>query len=516
MATGRRPFRGDSSLDLAFEILHGEPPPVGELREDLPGQLTLIIDTCLEKEPDRRYRSASELRDELTSARDRPSSPDRTSRVDTPQGVTPSIGVLPFVDLSPERDQEYFTDGVTDELLGTLGKIEGLKVPTRTAVFGLKGRNLDLREIGDRLGVTTILEGSLRKAGNRLRITAQLASVSDGYQLWSETYDRELDDVFAIQDDISQSIAEALRVTLTPGTARVGELGGTADPEAYGFYLRARQYRDRNTTEDYRHESRMYERAIALDEEYALAWVGLAISQAWLLEFDQAKPEYLETAKRASARALELAPELGLAHLARARFLQVSDRAQDAGREFEEALRLEPDDPDILYLFGQFLFRQGEMERVAELWSRAVELDPDFRQALQLLPQVYRALDWEEERQTTFRRMFQAEERHLELHPDDHSSLLRTAFALLNVGERQKAFARAEQASRDSSDVMILYNIGCLYAQADEPEKALDALARSVDAGHTGVDWWRQDSDLDGLRDHPRFQELLERMERGE
>jgi non-specific serine/threonine protein kinase len=521
LATGRRPFKADSSLDLAFQILHEKPAAVDELRTDLSGPLTRIIHTCLEKDPEHRYPSASELRKALSSARDDPSSPgigspDNSAQDNGPQEATPSVAVLPFVDLSPERDQEYFTDGVTDELLGTLGKIEGLKVPTRTAVFGLKGRDLDLRQIGDRLGVTTILEGSLRKAGNRLRISAQLANVGDGFQLWSETYDRELDDVFAIQDEISQSIADALRVTLAPGAARVGELGGTANSEAYEFYLRARQYRDRNMVEDYRHESRMYEQALVLDGDYALAWVGLAVSQAWLHEFDLARPEYLETAERASSRALELAPELGRAHLACAKFFEISERPDEAGSAYEEALRLEPNNPDILYFYGQFLFRKGEMERVAELWSNAVELDPDFRQAIQLLPQVFKVLDREEERQAAFRRMFEAEERHLELHPDDHASLLRTAFALLNVGEREKAFARAERVSRDSSEVMILYNTGCLYAEAGETDKALDALARSVDAGHTSADWWRQDSDLEGLRDHPRFQELLTQMESGE
>ena len=169
--------------------------------------------------------------------------------------------------------------------------------------------------------------------------------------------------------------------------------------------------------------------------------------------------------------------------------------------------------PDNIYLYGQYLFRQGDMERVATLWSRAVVLDPDFRQAIQLLPQVYKALGREEDRQAAFRRMFEAEERHLELNPDDQSSRLRTAFALLNIGERDKAFARAEAASKNSNDVMILYNAGCLYAEAGETDKALDKLERSVEAGHTGADWWRQDSDLDDLRDHPRFLELLARME---
>ena len=444
MATGRRPFEADSGLDLAFKIIREDPEPVRDLRPDIQEGLAAAIHTCLEKAPGDRFAGVAELRDALASAKDEPpaaapvAAPDRPSSDVAPRATTttdrspssgsgsgidfgpegPSVAVLPFVDLSPERDQEYFTDGVTDELLSTLGKIEGLRVPTRTAVFRLKGKDLDLQEIGDRLGVATILEGSLRKAGNRLRISAQLASVGDGYQLWSETYDRELDDVFAIQDEISQNIADALRVTFHPDSARVGELGGTENPEAYEFYLRARQFRDRNTTGDYRHESRMYERAIALDEEYALAWVGLAISQAWLYEFDHARPEYLEKVERASAKALELAPQLGGAHLARGKYLESTERFDEAGESLAEAYRLDPDDPDTLYQYGQYLFRKGEMERVAEMWSRAVELDPDFRQALQLLPQVYRALGREEDREDAFQRMFEAEERHLDLHPD--------------------------------------------------------------------------------------------------
>jgi non-specific serine/threonine protein kinase len=519
LATGRRPFKADSSLDLAFQIINETPEPIGVLRPDYPARLVQIIDICLEKEAGRRFADGDQLRDALVSVRDRPSSSSGTwvdvaSPAASPPEPTPSVAVLPFVDLSPERDQEYFTDGVTDELLGTLGKIEGLRVPTR-----LKGKDLDLPQISERLGVSTILEGSLRKAGNRLRITAQLAKVADGFQLWSETYDRELDDVFAIQDEIAQSIAEALRVALHPDAARVGELGGTANPEAYEFYLRARQYRDRNTVEDYGHESRMYEQAIALDPNYAIAWVGLAVSQAWLHEFGQSREENLDTADRASSKALELAPELGGAHLARAKFLEISERLEEAGVEHQEAYRLEPNDPDILYLYGQYLFRKGEMEKVAQLWSRAVELDPDFRQALQLLPQVYKVIGREEERQAVFQRMLEAEERHLELHPDDHTSILRTSFALLNLGEQEEAIARAERVSRDSTDVMVHYNTGCLYAQAGQIDKALDALERALEVGgdisSSWASWWRQDSDLENLRDHPRFQELLVRIESG-
>ena len=423
------------------------------------------------------------------------------------------MAVLPFADLSPAKDQDYFTDGITEEILFALDTIEGLKVPSRTAVFALKGKDLDIQQVGERLGVSTVLEGSVRKAGERLRITAQLVQVEDGFRLWTETYDREMDDVFAVQDEIAKSIASALELTFS-GVESSEELGGTAVSDAYDFYLRGVDYARRGTQEDAEYAIQMYERAIELDPDYALALAGAArLYSSRYLNFggDAAN---LVKAEKASRRALEVAPGLAQAHSARASYFTVIEDFAKSDAEFEEAIRLQPNDLTGHYRYGMALFRRGEFERTAELWETASELDPDDLRPLNLLPQVYTSLGRPEGAKRAYRRQLAASERYLELNPDDLDRVLLGATALLELGERERALELAERVmASGSSDTIVLYNNACFWAKAGDTDKAFEALGQAVDAGDRDVAWWRQDSDLDSIRDDPRFEELIARME---
>ncbi len=580
MTTGQRPFQGESGIDLASRILRETPAVVTEVRADLPRHLGRIIQRCLEKDPERRYQSAKDIRNELDGLRDEvqsdsvvatstsqltdqsmpaassaPSSavssaampvPARgqlgkwaligaalflvaaatwwigrgrkeqtveTESPRTPVSAAPSVAVLPFADLSPEKDQEYFTDGMTEELLQALGTIEGLKVPSRTAIFALKGKDLDIQRVGDRLGVETVLEGSVRKAGNRLRISTQLVQVSDGFKLWSETYDRELEDVFAVQDEIAGSIADALRLELAPDAQTVVELGGTDNTQAYDFYLRGEQYRRQGTPEAREFALQMYERAAEVDPGYALAWVGLTKAHESLYHFAGADPANLEAAGQASAEALALAPDLAEAHRARALYLQRADELTGAEAELQQAIRLDPTSSANYVAYGSLLYRQGDLERAAELWEKSIELDPETRSAINILPQVYTSLGREEDALRAYGRMFEWATRHLELYPDDLNVRLTAATGLLALGQRDKAFAAVEMVLDSAADDgLLLYNVACFYSLAGEVDLAIDAMEKSVAAGKTDVEWLRQDSDLDNIRDDPRFQELVDRM----
>ncbi|MGB6336662.1 MAG: protein kinase [Thermoanaerobaculia bacterium] len=598
MVTGRRPFQGESGIDLASSILKDTPSSVTEVRGDLPRHLGRIIAHCLEKDPERRFQSAKDVRNELESLRDEvssdsvtavgdtepgqstvasavgatsdvhsgstgavPSGPlpqpgasrkglwvglaallalvslgawwlGRESQVSTAGGVAEettqpsaeegatteahpsSVAVLPLADLSAEKDQEYFADGMTEELLQALGKIEGLKVPSRTAVFALKGKELDIQQVGERLGVETVLEGSVRKAGNRLRISTQLVEVSSGFKLWSETYDRELEDVFAVQDEIAGSIADALRLTLSPAGERASELGGTANSEAYDFYLRGQQYRERGTPEAREYSRQMYERAVALDPGYALAWVGLANAHSTLYHVGGADPADLEGANQASAKALALAPDLAHAHAARAVYFERANELEAAEGEFQQAVRLDPKSAQIHYSYGALLYRQGELTRTVELWEKSTELDPDNRGAITILPQLYISLGREEDAMKAYERVVEWATRHLELYPDDMHVRLTAASGLVALGKRDQAFEWIEPVLDSAAgDPLRLYNIACFYSLAGEVDQAIDFLERAAASGKADVEWLRQDSDLDNLRDDPRFQELVERME---
>jgi non-specific serine/threonine protein kinase len=268
MATGRRPFVGGTSMELSSSILRDTPKEVTELRAELPSGLQRIVERCLAKEPAERYASAQELRDAVERLRRDLSSGSRTS----PAGGA-SIAVLPFANMSADPENEFFADGITEEIINALSKIDELRVAARTSAFSFKGKHVDLRIVGERLNVKTVLEGSVRKSGNRVRIMAQLVSVADGYQLWSERYDRELKDIFEVQDEIASAIADRLKVALKGGQ-QPSVKAGTSNLEAYQFYLKGRALLYRRGL-DIRRAANCFDSAVALDPHYALAWAGL-------------------------------------------------------------------------------------------------------------------------------------------------------------------------------------------------------------------------------------------------
>jgi serine/threonine protein kinase len=234
LVTGRRPFQGETTAGLMNSILTDTPAPAHNARSELPSHLSHVIGRCLIKETQRRLQATLDLRNELEAL--------QQDLVTGPVKVVHSIAVLPFVDMSPEKDQDHFCEGMAEEIINALAGIEGLRVTSRTSAFQFKGKNLDSRSIGEGLGVDTLVEGSVRKSGSHLRITAQLINVNDGYQRWSRRYDRELKDVFAIQDEIAQHIVESLRFALGPQQTPLVHKSTTDDVQAYDYYLRGRRY----------------------------------------------------------------------------------------------------------------------------------------------------------------------------------------------------------------------------------------------------------------------------------
>ena len=574
LATGRRPFTSDTSAGLVSSILRDTPSSVTEINPGLPRHLARIVQHCLEKDPEARYQSAKDVRNELRSLRrevdsgtvttgsgvspaERPlgepekkkgpglwvalaaaallilgigwwvgrgggAEPEASAGAEpaaatvavTPQSEVPSVAVLPFNNLSADPDNEYFADGLTEELIGALAKVEGLRIPARSSVFALKGSALSVQEIGERLGVDNVLEGSVRKAGNQLRISAQLIKVADGFNLWSETYDRELEDVFVIQDEIANSIGEALQLTLAPGGDQLAQSGRSTDIRGYDFYLRGRGYFRRRTRDDIESARQMFLKAIEIDPEYAPAYAGLADTYTEFWRNYESTDENLEQADEASLKAVEMDPDLAEARAARGYALGQQREYEEARQEFETAISLNPKLFEAYYYFGTVAFAQGELERAGEMFEKASEVAPDDIRALQLLPQIYRSLGREDEVQEASQRRLALAERLLELDPDDVQTLLYGANALATLGERERSLEWAARVLEvDTDDALVLYNIACFYSLAGEVKPALEALERSYEAGLADPEWMRQDSDLDNLREEARYQALVERME---
>ena len=388
-----------------------------------------------------------------------------------------------------------------------------LQIPARTSVFALKGTNLSVQEIGDRLGVDNVLEGSVRKSGNQLRISAQLIKTSDGFNLWSETYDRELEDVFAIQDEISSNIVEALQLTLSPGEKRSIQAERTTDIRAYDLYLRGKGFYRRRTIEGFQSARDYFSEAIEIDPEFAAAWAGLADTYTEIWTNYEGTDENLAHADEASRKAVELDPELAEAHVARG-YAIGRQRYGEAEREFQLAIELNPGLFEAYYTYGLSAFAQGEMEKAAEMFEKANEVAPEDERALRLLPQVYRSLGRTEEANSANQRRLVLAEKRLELHPDDVYTLLDGAYSLADLGERERSLEWGQRVlEAHTEDGLILYNLGCFFSIADQVEPALDALEKSYEAGLSDPEWMAQDSDLDNVRDQPRYKALIERME---
>ena len=366
----------------------------------------------------------------------------------TGASVTRSIAVLPFSDMSAERDQEYLADGIAEEIINALTRAGALRVAARTSSFAFKGRQEDVGQIGHKLKVTTVLEGSIRKAGNRLRVTAQLVSVADGYQLWSERYDRELADVFAVQDEIAGSVVSALSAVIGEpgGRGRALERPRTGNVQAYEYYLRGRQLFHQFRKKQIQQARRMFERAIELDPRFALAYAGAADCSSILYMYFEASEPNLLQADATSRRALELGPDMAEAHAARGLALTLRGSFETAQREFESAIALDPRLYEAWYFYARVCFQKGQLAEAARMFEQAASLRPDDYQAVDYLAMMYEGMGLEDESKATARRSLSILEQHLELYPDDARAWYSGATDLARLGDREKALRWIDRA----------------------------------------------------------------------
>jgi TolB-like protein/Tfp pilus assembly protein PilF len=380
MITGETPFRGDYEQAVSYSIVNEDPKPIRGHRPDVPVEIERLIEKTLSKNPTERYQKATDLIGALQFLKKRiESSPVDVGVSAVKEG--PSIAVLPFTNLSGNKENEYFSDGLAEDIIDALTQVPGLRVMARTSAFSFRGKGVDVREIGSRLNVEHILEGSVRRAGSRIRVTAQLVKASDGYHLWSQRFDREMTDVFAIQDEISQAIVEKLRVRLAGDRPLVKRY--TENLVAYDLCLRAR-YHLRKMTQEEREAGRRYcEQAIALDRDYAPAYVVLAEFYLWSPFWGSSDPrEAFAKAKSAALEALKLDDTIADAHSALGTVLGSGEFDwQGAGREFGRAMELSPSSAVVRYDYAWcyamwFLYPQGRMEEALAEMRRALELDP--------------------------------------------------------------------------------------------------------------------------------------------
>jgi adenylate cyclase len=428
-----------------------------------------------------------------------------------------SVAILPFSDMSPERDQAYFCDGIAEEIINALCCVRGLQIASRTSSFQFKDRSVDVREIGRTLGVGAVLEGSVRKAGDRVRITAQLVNTADGYHLWSESFDRRLEDVFAIQTEIARELVAALRGSLTSGEKELLERGGTRNPEAYDVYLRGQHLLRDGTDLTLPQAAELFREAIERDGEFAQAYAGLAnalaIKGLWRLDMT---PEEFEQAFAASRRALELEPRMPEAYVAQACLLSMQNQVEPANEAFEEALKLNPSSFHANYMYGRHSFAAGEFEKARRLYEQAARLSPEQYLPYCMLEGALEKLGRLDESLEAGRRAMLAIERHLQREPGDGRALHLGAVTAAKLGDATRARALSERALAARPDEFATaYNLACAFTILGDRERALELLDRATQRGRGNLAWIEQDPDLDSLRGDPQFEAIVDRLRAG-
>jgi TolB-like protein/Flp pilus assembly protein TadD len=425
-----------------------------------------------------------------------------------PETAERSIAVLPFNDLSEKGDQVYFCEGIAEEILNALCKIGNLRVAARITAFQLGREQADVRTIGDKLNVRAVMQGSVRKSGDMLRITVELVNTADGYHLWARQYDRRLEDIFDIQEEIANSIAGALSVTLKQKSFSERQ---PVDPKAYDFFLRGQSFFARQTSECNRQARNMFRQALEIEPEFGRAWAGLAYTYGFEYMYFNASDVNREEALRTSRKALALAPDLAESHVAAGMAHCMIREFRRSEAEFETAAELDPQNFDAWYFAGRAKIHQGEIKRALELFQTAAGVRPEDYQSVLLQAQLYNSLGDEKAAREVSRQGVERARAVLELNPDDNRALNMGAFGLLRIGEIEEGEkwmkASLEHAPKDA---IVHYNAACLYALAGKVEEALDCLENCQrNVGNLNRDWLEHDSDMDSLRQNPRFAKII-------
>jgi serine/threonine protein kinase/tetratricopeptide (TPR) repeat protein len=510
MLSGERPFSGPTAQAVLNKRFTEPAPSLRKKAKDVPEETDAAVSKAMAQDAAKRFTTSGEFAKAMVPLT--VTTPTMTPAPEGAQAVK-SIAVLPFTNTSNDPENEYFTDGMAEEIINALSKIKSLGVASRTSTFAFKGTTQDIREIGKKLEVSAVLEGSVRRMGNKIRVSAQLISVLNGLQLWSDRYDREMEDVFAIQDEIAQNIVKALRVVISEDEKKAIEKVATDNVQAYDYYLRGRTFFHQHRRTSLEFARKMFTRAIEVDPNYARAYAGIADCCSILFMYFDAREANLKQADKASQTALDLDPDLAEAHSARGLSYSLSKRYEKAQEEFEIAMKLDPKLYEAPYFYGRACLAQGKSYEAAPLFEKAAAIRPEDYQATTFLASAYTAQGRIGEASKASRRAITAIEKWLDINPDDARALNIGATIWSNLGETEHALDWAKRSLEiDPEDPQLLYNVACVYAIEGKKEDALQCLEEAIDKGYGHREWIEHDSDLNSLRSDTRFKALLDRV----
>jgi serine/threonine protein kinase len=515
MGTGNLPFQGDTSAVIFDAILNRDPAPAVDANPSLPAEFGRILNKLLEKDRNLRCQSATELKTDLYRLkRDLDSGHKRAAESsDSRPGVAKSgpksLAVLYFENLSGVKEDEYLRDGITEDIITELSKIRGLNTYSRPTVLAFRDKQVTPAQIGQQLRAAYVLTGSLRRSGNRLRITTQLVDTHTDFPLWSERYDREMKDVFEVQDEIARKIAEALRVTLSPQELEALAVKPTENLQAYDLYLRGKRYARRQTRQDLEFALQMFENAVAMDPSFALAYAACANACAMFFCNFNRDQVWVERARAASGQAVALRWDLPEVQVSQAWVLYATELHDEAVRMVRKAIERKHDCEGAYYLLCRALFSAGRYQEIVEVMELALEAGGEDYNVYVPIMNALGALGKPTEHANILQRRIAALENHLKQVPEDPR-------ARILLGGDYAELGRVEDAMRETTlaitlrtnEASILYNAACTFCLLKKKPEALDALRKAWETGFKDAGWARRDPDLALLQDDPEFQRM--------
>ncbi len=498
---GTLPFSGEHEAAIMYEVLNVEPKALQLYRNDMPEDLQVIVSQLLQKEPLKRLSSAKELAERLRKVSMEPPAPSSEK----------SIAVLYFENMSSESESDYFCAGITEDIITDLSKINGLQVVSRKDVLPFRNKEVNTRQVGEALRINYVLEGSVRKAGNKIRITAQLIDVRSGFQVWAERFDRLVEDIFDLQDEVSLKIADALKVSFTGTGKETAAQRPVVDMRAYDLFMRGRDLLNIRGKKSNERAIQMLENALSIDPNFAPACAALAEAFSNMYLWYDGDPQWLGKTIQMNQKALSLDPDSIEAQFGIAMVYLYQKRFTEAKRTLNTIIQKNQDSYDAVRWLGIIADITGDYDTAVKQYKRAAELKPYSEEPWMHLDMTFRRMGNEQESDDAARKIIEIGQRKFEVNPDDVLTLSRMAIPYARFGENEKAVSAIRRVAETApNDGLALYNCACTFNGLGQKKETLKYLRKSLEIGGNVVrEWAKTDPYFDSLRGDPDFETVI-------
>ena len=503
MLTGNQPYKGEFEQAVIYSILNLEPEPVSSIKPEIPLKIEQIIKKLLSKEKDLRYQDADSFLADLKEFKNK--------KTETKTDSEKTIAVLPFENISPDKETDYFADGLAEELIINLSRIKEMSVVARTTSMQYKGTKKDIRTIGKELAVRYIMEGSVRKFKDDLRISVQFIDVAKGTQLWGETYKGKLADVFDIQEKVSKEIVEALMLTLSPVEKVELSKRPTLNAEAFDCYLRGRNFLSNRTKSNLDFAILLFQKAVELDSRFAGAYAGLGEAFGTMYRDFDRQESWLDKALDVSLKALMYDPSLSEAYASLGLAYFGKNSLDESLTASKKAVELDPNNINAYWILSRIYHSTDRDEEAVEALEKIIAINPNFFQAYDDLEMYYERLGNQEKYELTLKTVCQVVPEYLKQHPEDAYRRMAYAVSLAKINKKDEAKIEGDKAlDLNPNDPIMMYYGACLYSLLEEKEIAVDLLIKAVENGYQNFEWIKRDPDFNNIRKEPGFLKLIQ------